>query len=68
MNTRVLVNYRLLGYGPELPLLHAVIISKTMNFLGKDDFYKLFFLNFNNPCRIEQNIVAACEDGRKTVS
>lgn len=68
MNTGILVNFRLLGYGPELLLLHAVIMSKIMNSLGRDDFYKLFFPNSNHPCRVEQNIVAACEDGRKTVS
>lgn len=62
------MTFRLLGYGPEILLLHVVIISKIMNCLGRDDFCKLFFLNFNHPCRIEQNIVATCEDGRKTVS
>lgn len=69
MNTGMLVNFRLLGYGPELLLLHVVIASKITNCLGRDGYYKLFFfLNFNHPCRIGQNIVATCEDGRKTVS
>lgn len=37
------MTFRLLGYGPELLLLHAVVISKIMNCLGRDDFCKLFF-------------------------
>lgn len=60
------MNFRLLVCGPEL--LCAVVISEIMNCVHRDYFCKLFFPNFNHPCRIDQNTVASCEDGRKTVS
>lgn len=43
MNTGMLVNFRLLGYCPELLLLHAVIASKVMNCLGRDVSISYFF-------------------------
>lgn len=60
------MNFRLLVCGPEL--LCAVVVSEIVNCVHRDYFCKLFSPNFNHPCRIDQNTVASCEDGRKTVS